>query len=539
MRPIGWSLATLTSLGLGLALSACGDARPAVGGGDGGGGTLCTGCHGTAGRTGTLPGTDANLAAAPPAAPSTEPAAVQAAVIGAHQAHLNPAATGSFTGPIACSECHNPPPTDIAHASSPPASPVHFGTLAKTGGAAPIWNSADKTTSTTCSNVYCHGNFAFGSVTGNTANAPDWTLTNQAACGSCHTLPPAGHITLQGTVTAATCYRCHPGTVDTSGNIIVNASTGQSLHVNGQIDEGAHADPSWLTASGGNHTAAALNQTPPFATCLVCHASFGSADGNPSSSCTDCHASALTGATTADWQQNCVFCHGDKSKLLTYAVADQTGQPWIIAPPTGAQGETATTSLAVGAHQKHVNPATNTLSNAFACSECHTPSLPADIFQTGHLSADGSVPVLLAGATATTGGVQGSFAAPSCSATYCHGNFANGGNNATPAWNGDATASACTSCHGVVGDPNGIAPRTGRHPTNWALHAGFGNHCEYCHNGIATGTTTGTPSIVPAGKALHVNGARNVSFSVGGTWTPNVGSYGGTCAPACHGSETW
>ncbi len=736
MRPIGWSLATLTALGLGLAVSACGDARPAVGGGDGGGGTLCSGCHGTASRTGTLPGTDPDLAAAPPIAPAGEPAEV----IGAHQAHLNPAATGSFTGPLACSECHvvptdfahatNPPaspvhfsagtlattggaaaawnstdkttnttcsnvychgtftygavtgkaatpnwagsgltctschdlppaghialpapvtasscngchpdtvdilgniivdaaghslhingqknvaagscttchgtagrtgtlpgtdaklaaappiapagepaqvvgahqahlnpaatgsltgpiacnechavPADSAHAGSPPASPVHFsaGTLATTGGAAAAWNSTDKTTNTTCSNVYCHGTFAFGSVTGTLANAPDWTGTNQAACGSCHQLPPVGHIANASIVAddPTTCSGCHPGTVATNGTIIVAAATGLSKHVNGQADEGAHADPSWLTASGGNHTSAALNQSPPFGSCLSCHVGFGAADPTDvaGSSCNACHSSRLTNAATTDWTMNCVFCHGDGTKLLTYTVADQTSDPWIIAPPTGVGGETLTTSLAVGAHQKHVNPASNALSSAFACSECHTPSLPSDIFQTlqGHLSADGSVPVLLAGTVATTGGVQGSWTSPTCSATYCHGNFTNGGNNAAPAWTGDATNSACTSCHGVTGDANGISPRTGRHPTNWAPHNFMGNQCQFCHSGIATAASaTATPTIVSAGKSLHVNGQRNAIIT-GGTWTPNAG-YGGTCAPACHGSETW
>ncbi len=522
------SILALAALAVGLA--GCGDARPALGGGGGGG--VCTTCHGTAGRVGTLPGTDANLAAAPPVAPSGEPATV----VGAHQAHLNPAATGSLTGPIACNECHVVP-TDITHATSPPAQIVQFGTLAKTGGAAPTWNSTNKTTNTTCSNVYCHGNFSWNGVVGNNAT-PDWTTVGQPACGSCHGLPPTGHIS-----TSVSCNGCHPGTVAANGTIIVNAATGASLHVNGAIDEGAHPDPSWLTASGGNHTAAALNQNPPFASCLVCHVNFGAANPNDvaGSSCNACHASALAGAATANWQQNCVFCHGDKSKLLTYAVADQTSDPWIIAPPTGAKGETLTADVHVGAHQKHVNPTTNTLSSAFLCSECHTASLPPDIFQTNHLSADGSTPVPLAGAIATTGGVQGTWTAPSCSATYCHGNFSNGGNNATPTWTGDSSNSACTSCHGITTNPNGyIEPLTGRHPTNWSLHAFMGNQCQYCHNGIATASSApATPTIVPAGKALHVNGARDVSFLGGGTWTPNVGTYGGTCAPSCHGSQTW
>jgi predicted CxxxxCH...CXXCH cytochrome family protein len=513
--------------------------------------TGCTSCHGTAGRTGTIGGTDPNLAAAPPLAPAGEPAAV----VGAHQAHLNPAATGSLAGPFACSECHLVP-TDSVHASNPPAQIVQFGTLATTGGAAPTWNSTDKTTNTTCSSVYCHGNFTFGSVTGTTTNAPDWTQgSTQATCGSCHGLPPTGHVALPGTVTAATCNGCHPGTVASDGTIVVNVTTGASLHVNGQVNEGAHSDPNWYVDPainpsfipvGGDHTTAALDYTAPgtgVQGCLQCHVNFGSPTGTASSSCNSCHASALAGAVTTDWRQNCVFCHGDKTKLLSYATADQTSDPWIIAPPVGTKGETFTTDPAVGAHQKHVSPTTNALSSAFLCSECHTASLPPDISQTDHLSADGSVPVLLAGALATNGGVTPSWTATgaTCSATYCHGNFSNGGNNATPAWTGDSSNSACTSCHGITTDPNGyIEPLTGRHPTNWSAHAFMGNQCQYCHNGIATASSaTATPTIVPGGRSLHVNGARDVSLLGSGTWTPNATGYGGTCAPACHGSASW
>ena len=454
-------------------------------------------------------------------------------MIGAHQAHLNPAATGSLTVPIACNECHVVP-TDSAHATTPPAQIVQFGTLATTGGAAPTWNSPDKVTNTTCSNVYCHGNFTFGSVTGTLANAPDWTGTNQAACGSCHGFPPTGHI-----ATAVSCSGCHPGTVAASGTIIVNPTTGASLHVNGQADEGAHADPSWLTASGGNHTAAALNQNPPFQSCLACHVSFGAADPNDvaGSSCNACHAAALTGAATTNWQQNCVFCHGDRSQLLSYVAADQTGRPYIIAPPQGVQGETLTSDLAVGAHQKHVSPTGNTLSSAFLCSECHTPSLPPDISQATHLTPDGSVPVLLAGGLATSGGAQGSWTAPSCSATYCHGNYSYSypggqavGNNATPVWTTvDGTWAGCGTCHGAP-------PSTGHH--NYHMF-NAGRNCSTCHNGIATGSAQGGQTTGPitngaiVGRASHVNGTVGVVLVTGQTWD-GTGWFTGCGTSVCH-----
>ncbi len=530
------SILILAALALGLA--ACGDARPALGGGGGGGG-LCTTCHGTAGRIGTLPGTDPNLAAAPPVAPAGEPAAV----VGAHQPHLNPA-TGSLTGPLACANCHVVP-TDSAHATTRP-QVVQFGLLATTGGiTTATWNSPDKTSITTCSNVYCHGNFSWNGVTGN-SYAPDWTLgSTQATCGSCHSLPPTGHIA----VTVA-CNGCHPGTVDSSGNIIVNPATGMSLHVNGQIDEGAHSDPNWyvdptaypsFTPVGGDHTVAALNYTAPSTGvqgCLQCHVNFGSPTGAPSSSCNDCHTSALNtaGANTPNWQQNCVFCHGDKSALLTYTLADQTSDPWIIAPPVGTQGETPTTYLAVGAHQKHVNPGagSNVLSNPIACAECHPSPLPTDI---SHV--DGVADVPLAGPLATnptgTFTPTPSWSAPGCAATYCHGNYPQGGNNAAPIWTTvNGSFAACASCHGAP-------PDTGQHYFHVFNQSA---NCSYCHSGIATGSGTVAPVTNGAivGKTLHVNGTRDVVFSIGGgaTWNPAptpTDAAAGSCSNVlCHGS---
>jgi predicted CxxxxCH...CXXCH cytochrome family protein len=517
-------LAVLAAMALGLA--ACGDARPVVGE-VGGGGSLCTACHGTAGRTGTLPGTDQNLAAAPPVAPPGEPAAV----VGAHQAHLNPTATGSLRGPIACNECHVVP-SDAAHATNPPAQIVQFGTLARTGGAAPTWNSTDKITNTTCSNVYCHGNFTFGTVTGTLANAPDWTGTSQAACGSCHGLPPTGHLALSGTPTAATCNGCHAGTVDTTGAIIVNTATGTSLHVNGQSDVRAHTDPSWLTANGGNHTAAALSQSPPFGSCLACHAGFGAANPNDvaGSSCNACHASALAGAATTNWQQNCVFCHGDSSKIATWTSADPA---YEIAPPRGALGEALTTEVAVGAHQKHVNPTSNVLSNAIACTECHSSPLPADI---GHV--DGVIDLPLAGPLATnptgtfTPNPSWNAGTAGCAATYCHGNYPQGGNAATPVWTTvDGSSATCASCHGAP-------PDTGEHYFHVFTQS---VNCSICHNNIATGSGASAPitngNIV--NKSLHVNGVRNVVFGVPATWNPAPtagNAAAGTCSNvACHG----
>ncbi len=61
------------------------------------------------------------------------------------------------------------------------------------------------------------------------ANAsPLWTGgSSEAACGTCHALPPTGHI--PQTITA--CVNCHSPVVDATGNI-----SDKTLHINGRIN---------------------------------------------------------------------------------------------------------------------------------------------------------------------------------------------------------------------------------------------------------------------------------------------------------------
>jgi hypothetical protein len=47
----------------------------------------------------------------------------------------------------------------------------------------------------------------------------------QATCGSCHNLPPIGHV--EANITA--CSTCHQGIVDSDGNIIDT-----DKHINGE-----------------------------------------------------------------------------------------------------------------------------------------------------------------------------------------------------------------------------------------------------------------------------------------------------------------
>ena len=183
----------------------------------------CNSCHGDPNRKPNLLGTDANLTSAPPVAQPGAPAYA----VGTHQGHMNPTTTSYMMAPIACAECHVVP-TDVAHATTPPATVVVFGALSRTGGAAPTFNA----TTTGCSATYCHGNFTFGAVQGSNAT-PLWTTTTPLTCTSCHGMLPTGHPTYAGTITAASCFQCHPQSVNSDGTIKQGGG-----HVNGKADGG-------------------------------------------------------------------------------------------------------------------------------------------------------------------------------------------------------------------------------------------------------------------------------------------------------------
>lgn len=96
------------------------------------------------------------------------------------------------------------------------------------------------TSTYTCSNTVCHGNFTFPkanstnqwaytaeTITGNNAT-PLWTKVDgtQAACGTCHGLPPTGHIAADLNL----CVDCHADVINEAGEIIAPL-----LHADGNV----------------------------------------------------------------------------------------------------------------------------------------------------------------------------------------------------------------------------------------------------------------------------------------------------------------
>jgi hypothetical protein len=162
--------------------------------------------------------------------------------VGAHTSHLY---TDSLSNNVECETCHNVPSSvfSAGHLITRSHAPVELKGLAKANQAS---NAAYNQNNATCSNTYCHGNFSFykdsaasenqfaftsNAMTGNnvtvTWNKVDGT---QAPCGSCHDLPPKGHIGYQQ-LPIDECVVCHQGVVDEAGHII-----DKSKHINGKVN---------------------------------------------------------------------------------------------------------------------------------------------------------------------------------------------------------------------------------------------------------------------------------------------------------------
>jgi predicted CxxxxCH...CXXCH cytochrome family protein len=157
--------------------------------------------------------------------------------VGAHREHVS--ALHKVSAPVACNECHLVP-TELhspGHIDTgPPAEvfPPDAGVLARKDGAVVSYDPG----TATCTS-YCHGSGA--KLSQDTAPSVNRTPAfnggpGQAACGSCHGIPP--QITGESfhtNKTLAQCADCHPKSVTSAGNIIVDSS-GNSTHLNGIVD---------------------------------------------------------------------------------------------------------------------------------------------------------------------------------------------------------------------------------------------------------------------------------------------------------------
>lgn len=157
--------------------------------------------------------------------------------VGAHEKHLYSAAMSKN---LACAECHTPVTSVYlpSHLDNTPNAEVVFN--------GPVSKKTDTYDQSKLScNTYCHGNFSFSksqasvadqfaytadAITGSLTSSPAWTSTGTAKCGTCHALPPKGHVGYPDQIPVTSCGSsgCHLNVVDASGNIINNGK-----HLNG------------------------------------------------------------------------------------------------------------------------------------------------------------------------------------------------------------------------------------------------------------------------------------------------------------------
>ncbi|MDP4175583.1 MAG: CxxxxCH/CxxCH domain-containing protein [Bacteroidota bacterium] len=164
--------------------------------------------------------------------------------VGAHASHLY---TASISNTVSCAECHTIPQGVFAagHLDTGLPAEVNFHGPLGTKNSSPVYNSGNLT----CANTYCHGNFSFSKASAPASDqfayaednivganfSPKWTQVDgsQAACGTCHGLPPKGHIGYPNNLPVTACGNsgCHSGVVDINGNII-----DKNKHINGAIN---------------------------------------------------------------------------------------------------------------------------------------------------------------------------------------------------------------------------------------------------------------------------------------------------------------
>ncbi len=449
-------------------------------------GTLaCTSCHGDPRREPTA--MNPQLPAAPPVGTQGETSPSQRAV-GAHQAHLN---DGALARAFACSECHDVP-TGLGHVDG--RAEVVFGPVATHGGTRkPVWDG------TTCAASWCHGNVP----NGNLSNAPVWTGTGQAECGSCHGIPPPPPHPQLGA-----CAGCHPAAYSAR-------TVDLDLHVNGRIDfggtgagcDGCHGYP---PASGAHGVHVGYAGDPAAAT-------YGS-----TAILQDLFPAATPTTAPARYSFGCGNCHPlDPAKHMDGSVeieltdaAAPAGSLKSLASPSATYDVVARTCSGAYCHSSGQQAAASPPLPAFvttpawdsgatlACDGCHAnpPRYPSG----GAGAPDANTHLGLA----YDGWEFGHFGGQP-------GPWHPGGPKHGAGWwppPNDASPLTCQTCHFDTVDPANAGPSgfyyldTGG---NYDLGGSLGYACAGCHVAGDGEKPTGSGAVLPL---RHVNGSRDVVF---------------------------
>ncbi len=397
------------------------------------------------------------------------------------------------------------------------------------------------TDSKTCSNLYCHGNYA-----GSGKNAsPVWDNPTTAACGTCHGAsnnePPTlvsnmndgGHRRHAGNSEDWSwmtwpkefpCTTCHVDIIGGNGPdsyVVID----QDKHVNSFVDwKFDTTDPraALATYSDPSGTMPPSDGTRPFGTCtnVYCHS-----DVQP-----DGGVGAPTAFDTVEWNAGpgsfgpyCTGCHNQAD----YYHGD---------------------GIDTGSHAKHVRSYYFGIDLTFEwsvekCTICHKWNPAADRGSCAQQCHDtfekiyhvnGDVDVLFDSFASESATYNGTLtpgdAYGSCENLYCHSDgtsvaFGLIQANTSPQW-GSPTL-ACDACH--ASPPNYLAgsPKGNSHGGSHDMIT-----CEVCHSGI---TFTDINGITILDRQLHVNGAYDVVPGSGENFIYTYNPAGSSCASiSCH-----
>ena len=441
----------------------------------------CVACHGS--------GTNS----APPKDVSGKSATTLRGV-GAHQQHLG---SSTWRAPVTCDHCHLVPKkvTDKGHIDTALPAEVTFFGLALANKAKPGWNG------TACGGSYCHG----ATLSGGNATAPVWTKVDgtQAACGSCHGMPP----NKKGHPASAKCSMCHDKVVDQNNKIIAPA-----LHINGKLEA---VNVSACHACHGSK----VNAAPPLslagksATSLrgvgAHQKHLGSSTWRAAISCTSCHLvpkalgdkghidsaapaevtfSGLANADGAKPKWTGTSCQGSYCHGATLSGGGATAPVW-----TKVDGSQTKCS---GCHG--LPPTKNNHPASAACYGCHKAVVAKQLkIIAPALHIDGKVTSNLVSGSHTIHTDKNDPRGPGITCVDCHAAgkypYFKAGKDA----NGDgkynlAETTVCDACHSPKGSYNGVKSTAGSVGAKdlWAaqvyskgvLKPGNEKWCAGCHD---------------------------------------------------------
>jgi predicted CxxxxCH...CXXCH cytochrome family protein len=422
----------------------------------------------------------------------------------------------STTG--ACGTCHGVPPA-APHVQNPECGRCHVGYAATAVNFADHVDGVPDVKALTCTS--CHGQDGGNAAPPiDTAGRSATTLVSVGA-HQAHVAP-----SLRARIE---CTECHgaaaasygtghsDGAVQTSFGSLANQGTAtiwnpdQATCATSYCHGGASAVwgaldplPVWTTVTGRYRACTSCHGDPP---------PLAAASGQyhpQNTSCSACHGAGFDAANVVSSQHvngvvtlpqrtgTCNRCHGSLDGYSgPYAKA-------IAAPGTAA----STRSLAVGAHQRHVNPSAGAYASPISCTECHG----ADKTGASDHADGGALPLWTYSTVAKARGMTPVYDASSgaCSTTYCHGKYSafpfGGATTPAPTW---ATGGKlwCDACHG---DPPTL--QTDMVTPHTSVTA-----CSACHSGYPDKGADSRPRAIAGWRlSSHVDGNVQVTGPTGG-----------------------